>query len=85
MVIVTFASCKKEDTACYIFTVTNSMNVLPPPDSTYPKIIINEDEVCDLDENEAKETNSGYYLYRIDTLNNGVILIVDVSSTFRKK
>lgn len=77
-------SCKKEEKACYIFTVTTTNDILPPvPD--YPKTEVFEEEECDLTADEAKEINSGYFIDLSTNAPNGKTYITKATSTFRKK
>jgi hypothetical protein len=81
---ILFSSCKKDDTACYVYTITSVSNIIPPPDSTYPKTEIHEEEECGIDEATAKQYNEENFYSSYNTL-QGYIFTVNVTSVYRKK
>lgn len=81
---ILFSSCKKDDTSCYVYTVTRVANIIPPPDSSYPQTEIHEEEECDIDEATAKRYNDEIFYSSYDTL-QGYIFTVNVTSVYRKK
>lgn len=77
-------SCKKEETACYIFTITTFADVEPDNFNEYPQTKSHDEEECGLTEEEAKEINSSLFFSDVDTI-SGFILTSYSTCTYRKK
>lgn len=82
---ILISSCKKDDTACYVYTITSVRNLVPAPDSTYPRVEVTEEEECGIDEATAKQFNDDWFNSLIDTLSGGRIFTSTTTSVYRKK